>query len=91
MMKKSILFTLLASLVLTGCSKLGKLTADNFKVTPTPLVETGGEVPVQITATFPEKFMKKKAQITATPVLRYAGGQTSGDPDSHFMLSGRVK
>lgn len=78
MMKKSILFTLLASLVLTGCSKLGKLTADKFKVTPTPLVETGGEVPVQITATFPEKFMKKKAQITATPVLRYAGGQTSG-------------
>ena len=77
MMKKSILLTTAAALMLTGCSKLGKLTSDNFKVTPTPLVETGSEVPAQITVTFPEKFMKKKAQITATPVLRYAGGETS--------------
>ncbi len=77
MMKKSILLTTAAALMLTGCSKLGKLTSDNFKVTPTPLVETGSEVPAQITVTFPEKFMKKKAQITATPVLRYSGGETS--------------
>ena len=76
-MKKTILLTAAAALMLTGCSKLGKLTSDNFKVTPTPLVETGSEVPAQITVTFPEKFMKKKAQITATPVLRYAAGETS--------------
>ena len=76
-MKKTILLTAAAAFMLTGCSKLGKLTSDNFKVTPTPLVETGSEVPAQITVTFPEKFMKKKAQITATPVLRYAAGETS--------------
>ena len=76
-MKKSFILTIAAALMLSGCSKLGKLTSDNFKVTPTPLVETGGEVPTQITVTFPEKFMKKKAQITATPVLRYAAGETS--------------
>lgn len=76
-MKKTILLPLSAALVLTGCSKLGNLTSDNFKVTPTPLVATAGEVPAQISVTFPEKYMKKKAQITATPVLRYATGETA--------------
>ena len=66
-----------AAVLLTGCSKLGQLTSDHFKVTPTPLVTTGGEVPANITVTIPEKFMKKKAQITATPVLRYAAGEVS--------------
>ena len=74
-MKKSIFLTLAAALVLTSCSKLGKLTSDDFRVTPTPLVEQGGEVAANISATFPEKYMKKKAQITATPVLRYQGGE----------------
>ena len=77
MMKKSILFIGVAAIMLTGCSKMGNLTSDNFKVTPTPLVAQGGEVPAQITVTFPEKFMKKKAQITATPVLKYATGEAS--------------
>ncbi len=76
-MKKYFLFVVATATMLTGCSKLGRLTSDNFKVTPTPLVEQGGEVPAQITVTFPEKFMKKKAQITATPVLKYATGETS--------------
>ena len=76
-MKKSILFIGVAAIMLTGCSKMGNLTSDNFKVTPTPLVAQGGEVPAQITVTFPEKFMKKKAQITATPVLKYATGEAS--------------
>lgn len=77
-MKKEIVLTLAAALMMTGCSKLGKLTSENFKVTPTPLVATGGEVPAHITVTFPEKYMKKKALITATPVLRFATGETSG-------------
>ncbi|MBQ8968471.1 MAG: hypothetical protein IJ064_01880 [Bacteroidaceae bacterium] len=76
-MKKTIVLTMAAALTLTGCSKLGNLTSDDFKVTPTPLVTTGGEVPATITVTFPEKFMKKKASITATPVLRYATGEVS--------------
>lgn len=76
-MKKSYLFILTVAIVLTGCSKMGKLTSDNFKVTPTPLVTQGGEVPAQITITIPEKFMKKKAQVTATPILKYSAGEAS--------------
>ena len=77
-MKKTILFVMSAALVLTGCSKLGNLTSKDFKVTPTPLVEQGSEVPAQVTVTFPQKFMKKKAQVTMTPVLRYQGGEAAG-------------
>ncbi|MBQ7684928.1 MAG: hypothetical protein IJT48_10605, partial [Bacteroidaceae bacterium] len=58
--------------------KLGNLSADNFKVTPTPLEAVGGQVPVTINGTFPEKYMKKKAVVTVTPVLKYAGGEAVG-------------
>ena len=76
-MKKTIFMAMAAAFVLTGCSKLGKMTEDNFKVTPTPLVMAGGEVPAEITVTFPEKYMKKKATITMTPVLRFQTGEAS--------------
>lgn len=81
-MQKSVYVLLAAGWVLSSCKKLGQLTSDNFKVTPTPLVVTGGEVPATISVTFPEKYMKKKASITATPVLKYANGQTEGNSAS---------
>ena len=81
-MQKSVYVLLLAGLTLSSCKKLGQLTSDNFKVTPTPLVVTGGEVPATISVTFPEKYMKKKASLTATPVLKYANGQTEGNSAS---------
>ena len=65
-------------LVLTSCSKLGKMGADNFNVTPTPLEAVGGQVPATINGTFPTKYMKKKAQVTVTPVLKYEGGEAVG-------------
>lgn len=65
-------------LVLSSCSKLGKLGADNFNVTPTPLEAVGGQVPATINGTFPTKYMKKKAQVTVTPVLKYEGGEAVG-------------
>ena len=64
--------------MLSSCGKLGNLSADNFKVTPTPLEAVGGQVPVTINGTFPEKYMKKKAVVTVTPVLKYAGGEAVG-------------
>jgi len=67
-----------AGVCLTSCSKLGELSADNFTVTPSPLEEVGGKVPVTINGRFPEKYMKKKAVVTVVPVLRYTGGQTVG-------------
>ena len=67
-----------AVLALSSCSKLGKLSSDNFTVTPTPLEAVGGQVPATINGTFPVKYMKKKAQVTVTPVLKYQGGEAEG-------------
>ena len=79
-MKKSqiYLFAVAAAALLTSCGKLGNLSADNFKVTPTPLEAVGNEVPVTINGTFPVKYMKKKAVVTVTPVLKYEGGEAIG-------------
>lgn len=68
----------LTAIALSSCSKLGNLGADNFKVTPTPLEAVGGEVPTTINGTFPVKYMKKKAVVTVTPVLKYNGKEVAG-------------
>ena len=78
-MKKNILMLAAGSaLVLTSCSKLGSLSADNFTVNPTPLEAVSGQVPATINGTFPAKYMKKKAVVTVTPVLKYQGGEAQG-------------
>ncbi|MBP3566018.1 MAG: hypothetical protein J6J76_00475 [Paraprevotella sp.] len=63
---------------LTSCKKLGDLSADNFTVTPTPLEVNAGKVATTIDGKFPEKYMKKKAVVTVTPVLKYEGGEVKG-------------
>ena len=63
---------------LTSCKKLGDLSADNFTVTPTPLEVNAGKVAATIDGKFPEKYMKKKAVVTVTPVLKYEGGEVKG-------------
>ena len=68
----------ISAIVLSSCSKLGKLTDENFTVVPTPLEVIGGEVPATINGTFPVKYMKKKAEVTVTPVLKYNGGEVIG-------------
>ena len=74
-MKHFTLSLLAATLLLTSCSKLGPLSADNFTVTPNPLETQTGVVPATINGHFPEKYMKKKAVVTVVPELRYANGQ----------------
>lgn len=69
---------LAGTLVLSSCNKLGELSADNFQVTPSPMEAVGGKVPVTIDGRFPEKYMKKKAVVTVTPEVRYAGGKAVG-------------
>ena len=77
MNKKNLILLSAASLMLlSSCSKLGVLTADNFTVTPNPLETQQGTVPATINGHFPEKYMKKKAVVTVTPELRYANGTT---------------
>ena len=79
MKSTKILFLAAASVVaLSSCSKLGKLTSENFNVTTTPLELVGNEVPATINGTFPVKYMKKKAVVTVTPVLKYEGGEAVG-------------
>lgn len=53
MQKKNLLFLSAASLLLmTSCSKLGPLSADNFTVVPNPLETQAGQVPATINGTF---------------------------------------
>ena len=86
MQKKNLLFLSAASLLLmTSCSKLGPLSADNFTVVPNPLETQAGQVPATINGTFPEKYMKKKAVVTVTPELRYADGQVAKGQSATFQ------
>ncbi|CCY15999.1 tPR domain protein [Prevotella sp. CAG:755] len=74
--------TLASTIALSSCKKLGELTADNFTVVPSPMETVSGTVPVTINGRFPEKYMKKKAVVTVTPVIRYNGGQTVGQSET---------
>lgn len=78
--KISLCMTVLAAAVLSSCSKMGPLSPDYFTVTPNPLEAQAGKVPVTINGLFPEKYMKRKAVVTVTPVLRYEGGEALGQP-----------
>ena len=73
-----LVMSLAAVAALSSCKKLGDLSADNFTVTPTPLEAIAGQVPATIDGKFPEKYMKKKAVVTVTPVLKYEGGEAKG-------------
>ncbi|MBP3829872.1 MAG: hypothetical protein ILA06_06170 [Bacteroidaceae bacterium] len=75
-------FAAVGAFLLTACGKLGPLTADNVTVNPTPLEAIGGEVPATLNLHFPQKFMKKKATIEITPVLKYQGGQATSQPST---------
>ncbi len=77
---KSLLILALAAGSLASCSKMGALSADNFTVVPSPLEAVANEVPVTINGRFPEKYMKKKAEVTVIPVLRFAGKEVMGQP-----------
>ena len=86
MQKKSLFILSAASvLMMSSCSKLGALSADNFTVTPNPLETQAGQVPATINGTFPEKYMKKKAVVTVTPELRYADGQVANGNSATFQ------
>ncbi len=87
-MKKNLilLFSAASVLALSSCStKLGELSADNFKVTPNPLESRGGQVAVTIDGTFPEKYLKKKASVTVVPELRYGNGQAAQGQAATFQ------
>ena len=86
-MNRNLILTLseCAFLSLTSCSELGKLTADNFSVSPQPLEVVGGKVPATIEGQFPEKFMNKKATVTVIPELHYGNGQVARGEGTTFQ------
>ncbi len=73
-----LVMSLAAVAALSSCKKLGELSADNFTVTPAPLEAVAGQVPATIDGKFPERYMKKKAVVKVTPVLKYEGGEVKG-------------
>ena len=81
-MIKKLYLPLVALLVLalSSCGKMGELSSDYFTTNPEVLETIGGKVPVTINGKFPEKYMKKKATVEVTPVLRWKGGEAKGQP-----------
>lgn len=82
MIKKLYLpFFMAAVWAFSSCSsKMGELSSDYFTTTPEVLEAVGGKVPVTINGKFPEKYFKKKAVVTVTPVLKWDGGEAKGQP-----------
>ena len=82
-MRRKLTFPLLCLclLELVGCNKeMTPLTAEYFKVNPSPLEAKGGMVNATVTGTFPEKYFNKNAVVTVTPYMVYATGETAGTP-----------
>ncbi len=82
-MKKHLLIALAviaSALALSGCKKMGPLSQEYFKCTPAVLEAKGGVVNATITGTFPQKYLKKKASVVITPVLKYNGTQEKLTP-----------
>ncbi|MCX6260204.1 MAG: hypothetical protein NTY95_05110 [Bacteroidia bacterium] len=80
---RSYFILILAAAFLASCSGLNKMKKEagdiKYEVTPKILEAHGGLVNVTIKGTFPEKYFNKKATLSVTPVLTYAGGETAFD------------
>ena len=80
---RSLFVLILAATLMTGCSGLNKMKKNSnlvkYDVTPKVLETHGGTVTITITGSFPDRYFNKKATLTATPVLKYAGGEIAFD------------
>lgn len=75
---RSLVLLMGAAIALTGCSKkLGQMQADYFTTNPNPLEVVGQNVPATVTARIPAKYFVKNAEVTVTPYLTYANGETA--------------
>ena len=80
---RSIFILILAATLMTGCSGLNKMKKNaaqiKYDVTPKVLEAHAGVVTVTIKGTFPSSYFDKKTTLTATPVLKYSGGEVAFD------------
>ena len=67
--------SVIAIAILTSCG--GAVQPEQITVNPNPLTVVGNQVEAEITGTFPVKKFAKKAVLTITPVLKYAGGEAT--------------
>lgn len=75
------LFLMAVFIAFSSCSKqMGPLSSDLFKCTPNPLEAKGGKVEATIEGTIPAKYFNKKAEVTVTPILVFAGKEIAGTP-----------
>jgi tetratricopeptide (TPR) repeat protein len=78
---RSYFILILAATLMTSCSGLNKMKKNSnlikYEVTPKVLEAHAGMVTVTIKGTFPASYFDKKTIVTATPVLKYAGGETA--------------
>ncbi len=82
---KRIRISLIASLavaaLLASCSGLDKMNKGakdvSYSVNPPVLEAHAGQVNLDVTVQFPEKYFDKNVSIEATPVLVYEGGETA--------------
>lgn len=87
-MKKILCYSLALSglIALSGCNdKMQQFKSEYFSTNPNPLEVVGQDVPAVVTANIPAKFFKKNASVTITPVLVYAGQESTSTP---MMLQG---
>lgn len=84
-MKRLINLFLIAGVCLTAVSCSGSIikkmqeAQDVISVCdPSPLVVKNGQVPAQITVTYPKGYFSPKAIVEVVPVLVYEGGETAG-------------
>lgn len=78
---RSYFILILAAAIMSSCSGLNKMKKNagliKYEVTPKVLETHAGKVDVTIKGTFPESYFDKKTTLTATPVLKYEGGETA--------------
>ena len=71
-------------LIMGACNDLKKMAANaddiNYAVNPKVLEVHNGQVAVNITGNFPEKYFRKKVSATATPTLVWEGGEKALTP-----------
>jgi hypothetical protein len=71
----------LLSFAVAGCGGLGKMEKNaatvKYEVTPNPLELHGDSVAINVKGTYPAKYFSKKANVTATPVLKTASAEHS--------------
>ena len=90
-MKKILLATSVISLglILGACNDLKKMVqcqeSINYSVNPKVLEVHNGQVAVNITGNFPEKYFRKKVSATATPTIVWDGGEKALTP---FYIQG---